>query len=95
MLYSPEDRFVTRLIYDRRFTYPVPHGEVTTRARVFRLKSALDVLVATELGYEENRGPWLSNTIDNCATAAVAAVKDSNAASDVLLVAHSSEQRVP
>ncbi len=64
---------VTRLIYDRRFTYPVPHGEVTTRVRVFRLKTGLDVLIATELDDEENPGPSITNTIENLATAAVEA----------------------
>jgi len=64
---------VTRLIYDRRFTYPVPHGFVTTRARVFRLQTGLDVLVATELEDDENPGPSITNTIESLATAAVEA----------------------
>jgi len=64
---------VTRLIYDRRFTYPVPHGEVTTRARVFRLETGLDVLIATELDDDENPGPSITNTIENLATAGVEA----------------------
>jgi len=63
---------VTRLIYDRRFTYPVPHGSVTTRARVFRLQTGLDVLVATELDDDdENPGPSITNTIESLAIAAV------------------------
>lgn len=64
---------MTRLIYDRRFTYPVPHGFVTTRARVFRLPTGLDVLVATELEDDENPGPSITNTIESLATAAVEA----------------------
>jgi len=63
---------MTRLIYDRRFTYPVPHGEVTPRARVFRLATGLDVLIATELD-DENPGPSITNTIENLATLAVEA----------------------
>ncbi len=58
---------MTRLIYDRRFTYPVPHGFVTTRARVFRLQTGLDVLVATELEDDENPGPSITNTIESLA----------------------------
>jgi len=58
---------VTRLIYDRRLTYPVPHGFVTTRARVFRLQTGLDVLVATELEDDENPGPSITNTIESLA----------------------------
>lgn len=64
---------MTRLIYDRRLTYPVPHGFVTTRARVFRLQTGLDVLVATELEDDENPGPSITNTIESLATAAVEA----------------------
>jgi hypothetical protein len=65
---------VTRLIYDRRFTYQVPHGSVTTRARVFRLNTGLDVLIATELlDHEDNPGPSITNTIENLATEAVEA----------------------
>jgi len=64
---------VTRLIYDRRLIYQVPHGSVTTRARVFRLKSGLDVLVATELDDDENPGPSITNTIESLATASVEA----------------------
>ncbi len=63
---------MTRLIYDRRFTYPVAHGSVTTRARVFRLKTGLDVLIATELlDHEANPGPSITNTIENLAMEAV------------------------
>jgi len=64
---------MTRLIYDRRFTYPVPHGSVTTRVRVFRLQTGLDVLIATELDAEENPGPSITNTIECLANAAVEA----------------------
>ncbi len=65
---------MTRLIYDRRFTYHVPHGAVTTRARVFRLNTGLDVLIATELlDHEENPGPSITNTVENFAMEAVEA----------------------
>jgi len=56
---------MTRLIYDRRLTDHVPHGEVTTRARVFRLATGLDVLIATELDDDQNPGPSITNTIEN------------------------------
>ncbi len=63
---------MTRLIYDRRFTYSVPHGSVTTRARVFRLSTGLDVLIATELlDHEENPRPSITNTVENFAMEAV------------------------
>ncbi len=52
-------RIVTRLIYDRRFTYFVLHGSVTTRVCVVRLTSGLDVLIP--------------NTIENLTMEAVAA----------------------
>lgn len=62
---------MTRLIYDRRFTYREPFGSVTTRARVFRLGSGLDVLIATELDDDENPGASITQTIENLATEAV------------------------
>ncbi len=64
---------MTRLIYDRRLTDHVPHGEVTTRARVFRLATGLDVLIATELDDDQNPGPSITNTIEKLATSAVEA----------------------
>ena len=59
---------MTRLIYERRFTYPVPGGSVTTRARVFRPQAGLDVLIAND---DENPGPSITKTIECLANAAV------------------------